>query len=440
MSFKLNDYNAFLTSLFDKNNPQSQPGTPNHSQNQPGDPHAQQVLLSQHQQQLLQHQSQQLQNQRLQSYAPSQVFENEEDINDSASFPVDFDFGLIAPGNGGPQSNVNQYNRSKSIHFPVNDSQNHGNITEFMGELGGLDNNNNPPSVNNSYSSSITGDSTLNTNNNHSVPEEQTANNLFGINYVNTNATSVSDYNPNVSNPSTTAANYTPLASPLSLGLNNEHQQPQESMYIKQEPLPVLPAHNSQQLHQQASSYNFSKVAESPSPLNQSPPKMVTRSAKQALKGKRFKQEEEDLPLLIGPTQGHPRPRVKSAHNVIEQRYRNKINDKFTALQNSVPTLRVVAKRKQRQQMSGEDYDSSDEEVPSSLRSEEDIIELEGLEPARKLNKGTILAKSIEYIKFLELKNDRMKMQHEELLLKARMLGLVINDDLINPEVSKNQN
>ena len=61
---------------------------------------------------------------------------------------------------------------------------------------------------------------------------------------------------------------------------------------------------------------------------------------------------------------------------------------------------------------------------------EEEVIDLEGLEPARKLNKGTILAKSIEYIKFLEMKNERMKQEHDELVLKARMLGLVIDEDM----------
>lgn len=56
-------------------------------------------------------------------------------------------------------------------------------------------------------------------------------------------------------------------------------------------------------------------------------------------------------------------------------------------------------------------------------------IDLEGLEPARKLNKGTILAKSIEYIKFLESKNDKLKQDHESLLNKAKTMGINIEKE-----------
>ena len=75
-----------------------------------------------------------------------------------------------------------------------------------------------------------------------------------------------------------------------------------------------------------------------------------------------------------------------------------------------------------------EEADQEDQEAGGE--EEEEVTDLEGLEPARKLNKGTILAKSIEYIKFLEMKNERMKQEHDELVLKARMLGLVIDEDM----------
>lgn len=58
--------------------------------------------------------------------------------------------------------------------------------------------------------------------------------------------------------------------------------------------------------------------------------------------------------------------------------------------------------------------------------------DLEGLEPARKLNKGTILAKSIEYIKFLERKNERIKMEHRELVERARMMGIQLDESLLD--------
>lgn len=120
----------------------------------------------------------------------------------------------------------------------------------------------------------------------------------------------------------------------------------------------------------------------------------------------------------------HERP--KSAHNIIEQRYRNKINDKFQVLQNSVPTLRVAARRKSKKSKSGE-YNDSD--ISDEVSDEDTFLEdLQGLEPARKLNKGTILTKSIEYIKFLELKNERMKLERDQLIMKAQMLGLSIDE------------
>lgn len=129
------------------------------------------------------------------------------------------------------------------------------------------------------------------------------------------------------------------------------------------------------------------------------------------------------------PASRRDRYRPKSAHNVIEQRYRNKINDKFTALQNLVPTLRVIAFRKTKHRDGEREDDDSDEDdyLPTSDHGEN----LEGLEPARKLNKGTILAKSIEYIKFLERKNDRIKLEHSQLLERARMLGIAVDESLL---------
>lgn len=126
--------------------------------------------------------------------------------------------------------------------------------------------------------------------------------------------------------------------------------------------------------------------------------------------------------------------RAKSAHNLIEQRYRNKINDRFTALQMLVPTLRVIAKKSHKNRSGSvgsrdEDDEEEDDICTPLLEHAED---LEGLEPARKLNKGTILAKSIEYIKFLERKNERIKMEHRELIERARMMGIQIDESLLD--------
>jgi len=68
---------------------------------------------------------------------------------------------------------------------------------------------------------------------------------------------------------------------------------------------------------------------------------------------------------------GH-QPIKKTAHNMIEKRYRTNLNDKIAALRDSVPALRIMSKSAR-----GED-------------TTEDREELHGLTPAHKLNKATV--------------------------------------------------
>lgn len=72
----------------------------------------------------------------------------------------------------------------------------------------------------------------------------------------------------------------------------------------------------------------------------------------------------------------------KTSHNMIEKRYRTNINDKILALRDCVPSLRCV--------------------VNGTPRTSE---ELEGLTPASKLNKATVLTKATEYILHLQKRN-----------------------------------
>lgn len=122
--------------------------------------------------------------------------------------------------------------------------------------------------------------------------------------------------------------------------------------------------------------------------------------------------------------------KTRSAHNIIEQRYRNRMNDKFTALQNCVPTLRAAVKRGSKTRA---DFDADmDKDLYGASDGEKDDGEdLEGLAPATKLNKATILTKSVEYIKFLEKKNNRMRSEHRQLIERAQMLGISLSDDLL---------
>lgn len=94
-------------------------------------------------------------------------------------------------------------------------------------------------------------------------------------------------------------------------------------------------------------------------------------------------------------------PVKKTAHNMIEKRYRTNLNDKIAALRDSVPSLRVMSR-------------------PNGGNEEDDDPEdLEGLTPAHKLNKATVLSKATEYIRHLEKRNKRL--QEEVVTLKGRL-------------------
>ncbi|KAF2759033.1 hypothetical protein EJ05DRAFT_437667 [Pseudovirgaria hyperparasitica] len=82
-------------------------------------------------------------------------------------------------------------------------------------------------------------------------------------------------------------------------------------------------------------------------------------------------------------------PVKKTAHNMIEKRYRTNLNDKIAALRDSVPSLRVMSR-------------------PNGTLEDDDPEDLEGLTPAHKLNKATVLAKATEYIRHLEKRNKRL--------------------------------
>lgn len=93
-----------------------------------------------------------------------------------------------------------------------------------------------------------------------------------------------------------------------------------------------------------------------------------------------------------------PSKKDRLAHNMIEKKYRTNINAKIVALRDAVPALRIV---------SG---------LLDML-----MVDLDGLTPASKLNKASVLTKATEYIKHLEKKNEGLMLENAEL---RRMLGL----------------
>ncbi|KAJ4386065.1 hypothetical protein N0V93_008957 [Gnomoniopsis smithogilvyi] len=100
----------------------------------------------------------------------------------------------------------------------------------------------------------------------------------------------------------------------------------------------------------------------------------------------------------------------KTAHNMIEKRYRTNLNDKIAALRDSVPALRVMVHRLEH---ADEGVDVMEEiKAEAGVEGDEDLA---GLTPAHKLNKATILSKATEYIAHLERRNGALAKENAAL-------------------------
>ncbi|KAH6855345.1 helix-loop-helix DNA-binding domain-containing protein [Chaetomium sp. MPI-CAGE-AT-0009] len=102
----------------------------------------------------------------------------------------------------------------------------------------------------------------------------------------------------------------------------------------------------------------------------------------------------------------------KTAHNMIEKRYRTNLNDKITQLRDAVPSLRLLAQ--QRSTTTATDGADGDEAEDAGLAL--------GHGGGGRLNKATILSKATEYIMQLERRN--MGLEAENGALRGRMEGL----------------
>lgn len=115
----------------------------------------------------------------------------------------------------------------------------------------------------------------------------------------------------------------------------------------------------------------------------------------------------------------HCSPPKKTAHNMIEKRYRTNLNDKIAALRDSVPALRVMVHRLEQHEAEGLE-DGADED-------------LGGLAPAHKLNKATILSKATEYIAHLEKKNQSLARENGQLRNRVEGFEMLVMTRDSNP-------
>lgn len=102
----------------------------------------------------------------------------------------------------------------------------------------------------------------------------------------------------------------------------------------------------------------------------------------------------------------------KTAHNAIERRYRNNINDRIAELKNVVPAL-LYAKVKDSRTGSKRSHRASNNEDEDEDEDGEEY--LDGVAVATKLNKATILRKATEYILHLKRTGDDLRAENETL-------------------------
>lgn len=102
--------------------------------------------------------------------------------------------------------------------------------------------------------------------------------------------------------------------------------------------------------------------------------------------------------------------RGRFLHNVVEKKYRTNINTRMAELRNAVPALKSVS--------------------DSSRNGSIDLSKFDGLIPATRLNKASILSKATEYIYHLRRKNDALSQEVDALHRFIQQSGLILPPEM----------
>ncbi|CAO3657556.1 unnamed protein product [Mucor hiemalis] len=116
-------------------------------------------------------------------------------------------------------------------------------------------------------------------------------------------------------------------------------------------------------------------------------------------------------PSTANTTPGGGRQHKKTAHNAIERRYRNNINDRIAELKNAVPALLYAKVNKNATATTGNKRRNDDDDD----EGEDGEEFLDGVAVATKLNKATILRKATEYINHLKKTGDDVRRENQAL-------------------------
>jgi hypothetical protein len=183
----------------------------------------------------------------------------------------------------------------------------------------------------------------------------------------------------------------TPAINPMELAIPQRPRQPQQASPTQPARRPSVPFLPSSTERDDASKRYPTRTLKR---------KSSTSASEESVSAKRV--SPSPPPERRASDVAHPK---KTAHNMIEKRYRTNLNDKITQLRDAVPSLRATHR-----QAGGSDGEGFLDDDTNNFA------------PVPKLNKATILSKATDYINQLENRNRNLETENNA--LRGRMEGL----------------